>query len=165
MNTKTCKKCGVTYPHSHFRTKYYRKNGKAYVTGVCKICTNNRNKELTTPEQRERRRILEAERRKQWDYTMFANAKQRAKRKNLDFDIDRKYIREIMTDTCPVLGVKLERGVGYPQDNSPSLDRVDCTKGYVKGNLRIISDRANRIKRDASLHELKCIVEYMENNK
>ena len=46
--------------------------------------------------------------------------------------------------------------------NSAHLDRFDPHKGYVKGNVAWISGRANRIKYDASLEELKQIVNWME---
>jgi hypothetical protein len=126
------------------------------------MCNNARTKERKTPEQAEHKRLKESNRRDAWDYTLYHGAKQRSKKSGLDFDIDREYIREILTDTCPVLGLELKRGDGTFTDNSPSLDRIDSSKGYVKGNVKVISDRANRIKRDATLAELKSIVEYME---
>jgi hypothetical protein len=42
-------------------------------------------------------------------------------------------------------------------DASPSLDRVDPRKGYVPGNVRVISDRANRLKGDRSLSEIQAL--------
>lgn len=50
-------------------------------------------------------------------------------------------------------------------DNSPSLDRIDNSSGYVKGNVHIISMRANRIKSDATLQELKSVVKYLDSIK
>ncbi len=46
---------------------------------------------------------------------------------------------------------------------SPSLDRIDSTKGYTKGNIWVISNRANTLKNDATLSELKLLVERLEN--
>ncbi len=66
---------------------------------------------------------------------------------------------------CPVLGIKLDYfAEGKPNDNSPSFDRVDNNKGYVKDNVQIISYKANRIKNDVLINELKLILEYMENH-
>jgi hypothetical protein len=61
-----------------------------------------------------------------------------------------------------LLGVKLEwstlRGNGgILLPNSPSLDRIDPSKGYVKGNVWIVSHRGNTIKNDATHDELKAI--------
>jgi len=97
---------------------------------------------------------------------MVRNARERAKEKNVPFDIDLDYIRSIVGENaerashCPVLGTLLDWSVlrgkgsgGIP--NSPSLDRIDPSKGYVKGNVWVISYRANTIKNDATHEELK----------
>lgn len=165
MTTRTCKKCGIAKEDNDLNYQTYKNpKGTYYTRNVCRMCNNARERETRTPQMAKHRAMKEKNRRDAWDYTLYHGAKQRAKRNGLDFEIDREYIREIMTDVCPVLGVKLQRGDGIHRSNSPSLDRVDTSKGYVKGNVRVISDRANRIKRDATLAELKCIVEYMESS-
>jgi len=74
----------------------------------------------------------------------------------------------VVPEYCPVLGIKLEATVGKGRrnlnelDHSPSLDRIDNGKGYVKGNVMVISFRANNIKKDANLQELKALVRYLE---
>lgn len=47
-------------------------------------------------------------------------------------------------------------------NNSPSLDRMIPALGYVASNVRVISYRANAIKRDATLDELRALVAYVE---
>lgn len=66
--------------------------------------------------------------------------------------------------TCPVLGVALNwmsEGKGSPND-CPSIDRLEPAKGYTKGNVRIISQKANRLKSNASTDELEAILRYMK---
>lgn len=65
---------------------------------------------------------------------------------------------------CPILGIPLIRNKGkrYASPNSPTVDRFIPSIGYVKGNVQVISHRANQIKSDASLEELKKIVTWME---
>jgi hypothetical protein len=46
------------------------------------------------------------------------------------------------------------------RDNYPTLDRWDNAKGYVPGNVFVISWRANRIKWDCSLVELEAVAKY-----
>lgn len=87
---------------------------------------------------------------------LLAAAKERAKQKGLEFDITHSDI--IIPDYCPVLGIKLERGNGRTR---PELDRRDNSRGYVKGNVFVISGRANRIKADASVEELQALLRYM----
>ena len=65
---------------------------------------------------------------------------------------------------CPVLGVKMtttELGSG-DTDYSPSFDRVYPQKGYIKGNIVIISNKANRIKTDATVDEIRKVTDFYE---
>lgn len=65
-----------------------------------------------------------------------------------------------LATTCPILGVEIV--YGGRSDNSASLDKVVPSKGYVAGNVRVVSRRANRLKADATLAELRAIVRYVE---
>lgn len=56
---------------------------------------------------------------------------------------------------CSVLGIELRKSpYGHAHDNSPSVDAIRHELGHVKGNLRIVSQRANRLKGNATLDEL-----------
>jgi hypothetical protein len=85
------------------------------------------------------------------------NARQRAKKKGWDFDLVADKL--IVPEFCPVLGLRLEVGVGRMQPNSPSIDRIDSRKGYTMDNVRIISMRANNLKRDMTVEEARLIYE------
>lgn len=63
---------------------------------------------------------------------------------------------------CPVLGIELDWFAEKKQENSPSFDRIDPKKGYVPGNVQIISARANRIKNDGLAEEHRLIAAYMD---
>lgn len=89
-------------------------------------------------------------------YGARCRAKGSAKRSTLDFDIDKSDC--IVPTHCPILGIPLYPSRVQSSDNSPELDRIDNTKGYVKGNVWVISRRANRIKNDATLDELRLLV-------
>lgn len=86
-------------------------------------------------------------------------AKCRAKKQELPFDITAEDIH--IPEYCPILGIKLESGIGKGKDrndNIPSLDKIVPRLGYVKGNVWVISLRANKLKNDATLTELELIV-------
>jgi hypothetical protein len=85
-------------------------------------------------------------------------AKWKAKQLGLGFDITEEDIE--IPKVCPVLGIPLFRNIGKggPGWNSPSIDRIDPSKGYVKDNVRVISHRANTLKNNASLEELEKIL-------
>lgn len=91
-------------------------------------------------------------------YTMFYDARKRAASFNLPFDIEPSDI--VVPSTCPVLGIPI--APGGARDNTPSLDRIRPERGYVKGNVRVISFRANRIKSDATAEELRAVLAYVE---
>ena len=94
---------------------------------------------------------------------MLCGIKKRAKLKGLEFNLTLNDIPQI-PDICPVLGIPIipNDGTSTPTDNSPSIDRIDNKKGYIKGNIRIISNRANRIKSDATIDELRKVLEDYE---
>lgn len=87
-------------------------------------------------------------------------ARRRAVARGLPFDLEIEDIR--IPVTCPVLGIRLNTTIGSGQsDNSPSIDRLDSSKGYVRGNVYIISMKANRIKNDATVEDLEKVLDYM----
>lgn len=93
---------------------------------------------------------------------MLYRAEKRAAEKGWDFNLTIDDI--VIPGHCPVLGIPIQigkRATGGTLDSAPSLDRIDNTKGYVSGNVCVISYRANAIKRDASLAELEAIVGYL----
>ncbi|HCJ27734.1 MAG TPA: hypothetical protein DHV63_00115, partial [Pseudomonas sp.] len=72
-----------------------------------------------------------------------SRARQRAARRGLPFDLDVSDV--VVPSICPALGVPLVIGE-MRSPNSPSLDRIRPALGYVRGNTRVISDKANRLK-------------------
>jgi hypothetical protein len=63
---------------------------------------------------------------------------------------------------CPVFGIKLAHSWGQgPKDETPSLDRIETSKGYERGNIAVISNRANRVKSDGTAEEHERIAAWM----
>lgn len=94
---------------------------------------------------------------------MLVEAKSRANKKNLDFSITTSDVK--WNDVCPVLGIPItyQRGKGHGgDDNSPSLDRIDNDKGYVPNNIRIISNRANKLKNTMTKQECQLLLDNWE---
>jgi hypothetical protein len=75
-----------------------------------------------------------------------------ANARNIQFDLSFSDMKRLLKQkTCFYTGVELSEDVG---GNKFTLDRIDSAKGYVKGNVWIVSHRANRIKGDATSGEL-----------
>lgn len=128
---RECTKCGVIY----FK--------KSKTVTFCNTCNSNRVKE-ETPEVK-----------------MWRRAKRRAKERGLPFEIERSDI--VIPSACPILGYTLipKSGKSGGTYNSPSLDKVIPELGYVKGNIQVISQRANAMKADASLEELRMFASWI----
>lgn len=176
MNTKVCKACSKELEITEFYKQYHKSKGKTYYSSYCKPCDRGKSKQIKdSPEykarQNEKRRLkletdpdhrekVNAYKRKSYRInpkkTLLNRAKARSKRKGYDFNLELEDI--VIPNTCPILGCKLEMGNKKDYSSSPSLDRIDPTMGYVKGNVWVISTRANTIKSNLLLSELKEVI-------
>lgn len=150
--TKQCSKCGKELPLTMFHA---RKRAVDGLNGHCKKCIDRKNTEW------EKQNPIKVQ-----TMYMVCAARNRAKKRGWDFNIDAEYVRSFVTSHCPVLGMPLEWSCCRGDDNklrvnSPSLDRIDSTKGYIRGNVWIISHRANCIKSNATHEELKLVAKAM----
>jgi hypothetical protein len=139
-----CKSCSSIY-----RKKYYLKNRKSIKEKQNKYFLEN--KKIINKNRRINRENNPGQ-------YLLQHAKSRAKRKGLLFNLTRKDI--VVPSVCPVLGIPLQVGTKIHYDASPTIDRIDNSKGYTKDNIVIVSWRANSIKKDASIDELKRLVDF-----
>jgi hypothetical protein len=96
---------------------------------------------------------------------ILGQAKRRAVEKGLEFSITMDDLLPLPV-VCPVLGVTINyegnQGKRGFVNDSPSIDRIDSSIGYVKGNVQLICWRANRIKSDATIDELQALLDFMK---
>lgn len=181
MSTKTCARCKKPLPFAEFQKRKDRRDG---LRSECKACRSVETrvqyirwrdrvlacnkKYAATPEGRRQATASKAKyrtshreeinaaakRRRRTDRVpwMLYSTRSRAKRKGMAFNLTSDDL--VLPERCPVLGIPLIVGDGKLCQNSPSLDRIDNTKGYVRGNVIIVSHRANAIKNDATVEEL-----------
>ena len=159
---KTCESCHNVFPVTDFWSA-----GKGQRTKECKWCKRAESKRLYNENgDAVRDKIRRYQRKKRIENPraeMLKKAMWRANRAGVDFTITEKDLH--WPEFCPVLNIRLiygAVGAGRALPNSASLDRLDNSKGYIPGNVFIISNRANCIKRDSTLEELKLIVKYVE---
>jgi hypothetical protein len=143
MNTKTCSVCLITKPIEQFHIDKNFKDGRRKECGECKC--------------RKRREARKSYSRKE----RFHDLKKRAKSRCAEFNLEPSDIDWV--SICPVLGVELNYidGDKYGRRFSPSVDRIDPKKGYTKGNVMVMSNRANAMKSDASPKELLLFAEWI----
>lgn len=101
---------------------------------------------------------------KGWLYSWAHNINTRAKAIGVPCDIDADWLQANMPTHCPVLGIELKRRTarGDNEPSAPTVDRLDPALGYVKGNIHIISRRANNIKSDATVDEIVRVAQWMQ---
>lgn len=157
-HTKICPSCNENKLYSTFR----------WCSRSCKVCEYKRNKSgMQSYYLKNKDHCLKVK--KQTDQEdpqsyLWKVVKSRAKIRNIPFNIDKSDI--IIPEFCPVLGLKLSlvRGndVTSNKANSPSVDKVNNKLGYIKGNIRVISYRANQLKNDATIEELEKVIAYIK---
>jgi predicted nucleic acid-binding Zn-ribbon protein len=110
---------------------------------LCKSCNSERVKSQTP------------------EWKMHQRAKQRCKGTDREFNLEVSDI--VIPDFCPILGIKLNMNSGKSgaYRNSPSLDRIDNSKGYTKDNIQVISQLANAMKCHASNKELHMFAQWV----
>lgn len=159
---KVCSICAIEKDLGEFRSrKRQLKSGEGlYYEPYCIECSKERNRvsskaRRANPEYRKaeyasyKQKCIEDPR-----VGMLERAKKRAARDGLPFNIVLSDIE--MVDTCPLLGLEMAVNYGYEDNhNSYSLDRIDCAKGYTKGNIIVMSRKANAMKGDATADELR----------
>jgi hypothetical protein len=107
-----------------------------------------------------RKRQSQARRQRHPVRYLYSQAKYRAKKLGLEFDIELADL--VIPDRCPVFDIPLFFTSGRRTHNSFSIDRWDNSKGYVKGNVRIISWKANQYKGNLTTEEVRNLLNYME---
>lgn len=93
------------------------------------------------------------------------HARRRAKDGCFPFNLSKEYLSSIWPDDglCPVLGVEMKPNPKTQGPNSPTLDRLDPTKGYVEGNVAFICAKANTLKNDETNPEvLRRLADWLE---
>ena len=132
---RRCSKCSELKP---LKTSYYINTGNHKPYRYCKKC----HADIHTSNPRNR---------------LYASSRLNSRRKGIEHSIKLKDIP--LPETCKYLGIKIdyrrasERGRLRSWD-APSIDRIDPTRGYVPGNIQVLSDLANRMKSDATVEQL-----------
>jgi hypothetical protein len=136
-----------------------KRSNAVYCSNRCGEAARNKRYSKRHPE-----RIKENQRKQnaKFEQRVVSRIKSKCKKTGIPFDLDVTDL--VPPDVCPVLGIKIvldNKGSGYHSD-SASVDRIDPTKGYTKGNVRVISARANLLKNDATSEELRLVLKDLE---
>ena len=92
----------------------------------------------------------------------FSSSKERAKKIGVPFGFKGSKELPDIPKNCNILKIPMFVGDGKSTDNSPTMDRIDNTKGYVKGNIQWISRKANQMKSNANFKEIEMLYNFMK---
>lgn len=171
IDSKPCNECGKVLALDAFHVNVHGKLGRQAKCKTCiralyyeprKVVIFERGRQRRTSEDvRARERAWQSNNRRSNPIPrILQEAKSRARKKGIEFSITSDDVT--VPAVCPVLNIPIGMSFGARSDNSLSIDRIDGSKGYIPGNVRIISWRANRLKNDGTLEELRAIVSYIE---
>ena len=88
--------------------------------------------------------------------------KTKSRGNKIPYDLDGKYLQSIYPEDgkCPALNVEMKAGSDSDWRLSPSVDRIDPSGGYVRGNVIWISWLANCIKSSATPKQIVAVGEF-----
>lgn len=142
---------------SEYSRQYYEKNKEKERERFRKRYWDNREQQLAYFKEYRARNKTEDGKLRKLLYTL----KSRAKARGLDFDLEIEDLKNY-PKVCPVLGIEIKLFADRNDPHCLSIDRFDNNKGYTKDNIRMISLRANFLKRDATVEELEKVCQYMK---
>lgn len=139
---KQCSKCREEKPVGDF---YGNSASKTKLHSACKGCADL---------------SVQASHRKNIAKYLLTSAKSRALATGIEFDLKLEDL--VVPEYCPVFGFKMAYATGRGRtDTSYSIDRLDNSRGYVKGNVAVISWLANRLKNNATCAQLERVTAWM----
>ena len=144
---KVCKECNQSLNLNKF-SLVEKWNVNSGTKDICKKCSTK----IRQSEKLNRDWKIDAAK------LLYKNIKSRCKRTGREFSIELEDI--VIPEKCPVFGFDLKREDKKTWMCAPSVDRIDSSKGYIKGNVTVVSRRANILKRDATVEELEKLLNY-----
>lgn len=162
--TKTCRRCRASKPAADFT---YCPVGEF---GTCKRCVadktkawsaaNPERKKANARRQHEQRPDVHKRNKKitNWARTLLQAAKTSSRTRRHDPpSITEEWILA-QPMRCPYLGVELTPQIRNRALDQPSLDRIDCDKGYTPENTRLTSLAWNLMRSNAPVEEALSLV-------
>ena len=164
---KFCSTCYQVKPLENFRERKGKQKNKFYRVCICKSCEISSQREYETNNV-EKLQLLKNKwknegrpykNRVKWsskspEKYLLSRARSNARNRKLDFNLELEDI--IIPEKCPYLNIPISVELSRKwTPNAASVDRIDSTKGYIKGNIQIISNKANSCKSNLTIEQLK----------
>ena len=158
----SCSSCNSVLPTNCFYKNNKTTRGYMY---ICKSCYSFRHSRAAR--NLSNRKYYKKTRKQQYNNDpskyLWQIASKRAKKFNIPFNIEISDI--LIPEYCPITGQKLDiliEDKKQSYQNAASLDKIDNSLGYIKGNVRVISRKANRMKSDLTIEQVENLLKYMK---
>ena len=160
ITSKQCAKCSLVKLADDF---YKKTSSVSGLTSYCKSCFVDIKREWATRPKYQEGQLRKYEKKQKWRAEnpklnwatdCLRGSKFRAKNRGMEHDLTVEWLVANLKERCPVLDIPFSFARKKHWYDSPTVDRVDNTKGYTQANCWIISGRANRLKGEASLEEM-----------
>ncbi len=158
MIEKLCKKCNTIKTTDNFHKNKRTTSGLSEYCISCKkeydllYRQTDKIKQMYSSEKYKRKKLKYKN--ENYIKIKLITTKMSARARNIEFSIDENDL-SILPEYCPLLNVKIDYEYGNGINlNAASIDRIDNSKGYIKGNVWIISRLANTMKSEATIEQL-----------
>lgn len=143
------------YPTSRVGIRSWRKSDENWIN-ICFSCIGKQRRKAV-------KRKGKSKKKKEFLQTsIFTRTKYYAKKLGVKFSISPDDI--VTPEFCPVFNIPLviAKGVKGSNDNSPTVIRIASSKGFIPGNVLVVSRKAARIKSQSTYKELKVFLQWLE---
>lgn len=144
----TCTKCKTEKDTNEF---YSNRQNRSGLSSWCRSCYGSLAKS-----NRQKRRVE-----KPFVFKVH-NLKASANSQGVPYDLTPEYLESIWTGKCAIFGTPISYLAEDFERPTAEIDKIKPELGYVQGNVAWVSHRANRLKDNATLEELKMVVAYLE---
>jgi hypothetical protein len=155
-----CANCGKKFNRLKKECDRQIKKGKNkfYCSISCSSSDNNRKRKISLKTKEKLSSInLNNKNGYKGEFTCFLN---KARNRNKPFNLSEEYLQSIWTGKCAISGIEIFNSKRDKNTlNSASLDRIDSSKGYIKGNVQFVAYGINLAKNTFSDSDMKVFLE------
>lgn len=156
-------RCSICKEEKEINNFCKKRTGKHGRGKWCNSCVSEKGRIRRREKPEEIKRTMREWKANNLNRVLLNNCRHRSNKSGIEFSIELSDI--IIPEYCPVFGMKLELQTRKsPSGTSPSIDRIDSKKGYIKGNIRVISWLANTIKGSGTAEQHELIAKYIREN-